>query len=184
MIELYTSNTLISQRLEKMELEYHLLSSETLIDGALILCCPEEFSDIQQRYKKIKIFVLSQQPSFVEGSPLLQKEARGYGNVYMQKIHFLQALKTIKNDAIWIYPEMMHELILLGTEAMVSNEAILDLLSQREKEVAQQIEKGLSNKEIAIALGITERTVKAHLSSVYEKLEVNDRLALAMLLRK
>jgi len=84
---------------------------------------------------------------------------------------------------VWLYPEMMQSLILLGSNAII-NEDALETLSVREREVAREIEKGLSNKEIASALGITERTVKAHLSHVYEKLEVSDRLALAMLLRK
>jgi len=102
----------------------------------------------------------------------------------MQKVHLEQAISTIQNDAVWLYPEMMQELILLGSNSAVSNEDVLASLSPRERDVAKEIEKGLSNKEIASALGITERTVKAHLSAVYEKLEVSDRLALAMLLRK
>jgi len=51
------------------------------------------------------------------------------------------------------------------------------------KDVALEIKEGKSNKEIAVALKITERTVKAHLSHIYEKLDVHDRLSLAMLLR-
>ena len=55
-------------------------------------------------------------------------------------------------------------------------------LTERELQVLHLLAEGLSNKEIALALAITERTVKAHLSSIYEKLGVSDRLALAVLL--
>ena len=102
----------------------------------------------------------------------------------MQKVHLLQAISTIENDAVWLYPEMMQELILHGSNAVVSNNDVLEALSTRERDVAKELEKGMSNKEIASALGITERTVKAHLTSIYDKLKVSDRLALAMLLRK
>ena len=44
--------------------------------------------------------------------------------------------------------------------------------------------KGLSNKEIARILKITERTVKAHLASIFELLKVKDRLHLALMLNR
>ena len=46
--------------------------------------------------------------------------------------------------------------------------------------MARYAASGQSNAQIADALGITERTVKAHLSAVFEKLEVTDRLQLAL----
>lgn len=55
------------------------------------------------------------------------------------------------------------------------------LLTAREKEVLQLIVNGLSNKEIAGNLKITLRTVKAHVSSILMKLNVNDRTQAAVL---
>jgi DNA-binding NarL/FixJ family response regulator len=51
----------------------------------------------------------------------------------------------------------------------------LKTLSDRELEVLALIAKGTSNKEIAITLSITESTVKTHIQSIFNKLEVNDR---------
>ena len=53
-------------------------------------------------------------------------------------------------------------------------------LSDRETQVARLVSAGASNKEIAENLLITERTVKAHLSAVFEKLGVRDRLQLSL----
>lgn len=55
------------------------------------------------------------------------------------------------------------------------------LLTSREKEVLTLIVRGLSNKEIASKLEITLRTVKAHVSSILMKLNVNDRTQAAVL---
>ena len=55
-----------------------------------------------------------------------------------------------------------------------------DRLTDRESEVTLQAAHGATNAEIADALGITERTVKAHLSAVFDKLGVSDRLQLAL----
>jgi two-component system, NarL family, response regulator YdfI len=50
-------------------------------------------------------------------------------------------------------------------------------LTGREMEVLQRVAKGERSKEIALHLGITERTVKAHLASIYDKLGVDSRAA-------
>jgi DNA-binding NarL/FixJ family response regulator len=49
--------------------------------------------------------------------------------------------------------------------------------------VADEVVQGRTNKEIAVTLGITERTVKAHLGAIFAKLGVRDRLQLALRLR-
>jgi DNA-binding NarL/FixJ family response regulator len=54
-------------------------------------------------------------------------------------------------------------------------------LTERERQVAQAVAAGASNKEIARQLGITERTIKAHTGAIFEKLAVRDRLQLSLL---
>jgi two-component system, NarL family, nitrate/nitrite response regulator NarL len=51
-------------------------------------------------------------------------------------------------------------------------------LSEREKEVIKMVGKGLKNKQVAEALFISSITVHHHLTSIYSKLEVTDRLEL------
>ncbi|HXP49917.1 MAG TPA: LuxR C-terminal-related transcriptional regulator [Bacteroidia bacterium] len=49
-------------------------------------------------------------------------------------------------------------------------------ISKREYEILEQISKGLSNKEIADKLSVSENTVKTHSSRIFEKLDVNKRM--------
>lgn len=53
-------------------------------------------------------------------------------------------------------------------------------LTDREREVLALVGKGLANKQIARSLGITERTVKAHLTSVFQRIGVTDRTSAAL----
>jgi DNA-binding NarL/FixJ family response regulator len=53
-------------------------------------------------------------------------------------------------------------------------------LTEREREVLLLVREGLANKQIARRLGIAERTVKAHLTSVYQRLGVTDRTQAAL----
>ena len=57
---------------------------------------------------------------------------------------------------------------------------VFDGLTERQREVAQMIGQGASNKQIARALDISDRTVKAHLTTIFEKLGISDRLQLAL----
>ncbi|MCF6138713.1 response regulator transcription factor [Pseudalkalibacillus berkeleyi] len=54
------------------------------------------------------------------------------------------------------------------------------LLSKREWEVLELIKQGLSNKKIAEELFITEKTIKTHVTSIFKKLQVNDRTTAVM----
>jgi DNA-binding NarL/FixJ family response regulator len=54
-------------------------------------------------------------------------------------------------------------------------------LTTREQEVCQLVARGYSNKVIANRLGITERTVKEHLSHSFAKLNVKDRMQIMLL---
>lgn len=53
-------------------------------------------------------------------------------------------------------------------------------LSDREREVLQLVTRGLSNKLIARELGISEKTVKAHLTTIFQRIGVTDRVQAAM----
>ena len=60
----------------------------------------------------------------------------------------------------------------------------LDDLTPRERDVLQLLARGLSNKQIAWRLGINEKTVKAHLGSVFDRLDVEDRTQAALWAQK
>lgn len=62
--------------------------------------------------------------------------------------------------------------------------AALAVLTERQRAVANLVAAGSNNKEIARALDITERTVKAHLTEIFDRLEVSDRLQLSIKLNR
>jgi DNA-binding NarL/FixJ family response regulator len=69
-------------------------------------------------------------------------------------------------------------------EQAVATRRITELLTPREVEVARAVATGLRNKEIAEKLSITEGTVKIHLHTIYEKLDIDGRTALVIHLKE
>ncbi len=107
----------------------------------------------------------------------------------------IRAVACILSGDIWIrralVPKVIGVLTSVRRTRMEPNTAeteeklrVLASLSVREVEVANMIRQGESNKRIALAMNISERTVKAHLSSIFRKLSVDDRLRLAILLKE
>ena len=68
------------------------------------------------------------------------------------------------------------------TKKEKSRDNLLNTLSKREQEVALFVAKGMSNQEVADKMYVSLRTIKAHLSSIYEKTGVRNRLELGLAL--
>jgi DNA-binding NarL/FixJ family response regulator len=75
----------------------------------------------------------------------------------------------------WIDPILLEILSGRATQSRAIN-----ALTSREMQVAFQIARGLRNKQIADALGVSEATVKMHLHHIYDKLHLSGRTALAL----
>jgi DNA-binding NarL/FixJ family response regulator len=64
---------------------------------------------------------------------------------------------------------------------MIANEQLhVESLTTRERQMAQAVSRGLRNRQIAIEFGISEETVKKHLATIYGKLAISGRVALAV----
>lgn len=143
-------------------------------------------SDIQKKYKNAKIVVLANAPIQAEALHVMSLGVTAYSHAYSPAKVLLEIKTVITNGGVWMGQDLLKRLIevstnLAGNQAQLV-EQHLKLLSNREKQTALEAAKGLSNKEIARILKITERTVKAHLSSAFERLGAKDRLHLALML--
>jgi len=132
------------------------------------------------------LIVLENSPELITGKMLISKGIKAYGNARMLKIHYDQMIKAVKDTKVWTYPELTAYLIKTRAESSLSPEAkkiIETRLTEKEKETLYLVLNGFTNSAIAEKLSITQRTVKAHISSIFTKLHVNDRLALVLLLK-
>jgi DNA-binding NarL/FixJ family response regulator len=88
----------------------------------------------------------------------------------------VRAIRSVHDGHLLLAPEAAGSLV-----HHANNGGGLDSLTGREREVLAEIAKGRSNREIARALTVSEKTVKAHVSAVLAKLGVQDRTQAALL---
>ncbi len=129
------------------------------------------------------VVILSNQPNDNEGLACLEAGAVGYVSALSVPEMLHQVVSVVENGGLWVGPGLMMRLrgALAGQRAIRNETDKLAVLSQREKEVAQAVAGGASNKEIARIMGITERTVKAHLSAIFDRLQISNRVQLSIL---
>lgn len=143
---------------------------------------------ILSRNQNASIVVLDNAPNHERSLEALRAGARGYAHAYSAPETLREISAVIRHGGLWLGPQLLQQIIEISTRLTGSDpdyvEKQLQRLTKREREVALEAAKGLSNKEIARVLNITERTVKAHLADTFERLQVKDRLQLALLLNK
>jgi len=96
----------------------------------------------------------------------LDAGARGYLLKHMLMTEVIGAIRTVRNGE-WVIPP--------AVAAGLARHRASDPLTPRELEVVELMAEGLSNKQIATAIGRTDETVKIHLKSVFAKLRVTTR---------
>ncbi|ARP90977.1 helix-turn-helix transcriptional regulator [Bordetella genomosp. 9] len=129
----------------------------------------------------LRVVVASARPHDEQGTKVLASGAVGYCHTYAPPASLSQILEVVDSGEIWMGRSLVTRLLkLVDSRAGRSEDWHNNMLTEREDMVARRAAVGEANGEIAAALGITERTVKAHLSSVFEKLGVSDRLQLAL----
>ena len=134
------------------------------------------------------VVVLSYSPDDREALRSLDLGARGYVHTLAAPEVLKQVALVVTNQGVWVGQELLAKVLGGSFKALQQraeggdtvNTAPLEGLTDRERGVALAVVRGATNKEVARQLDITERTVKAHLSAIFKKLAVRDRLQLIL----
>lgn len=144
----------------------------------------------------LNIVVLADAPDHAYALQWLAQGVVGYCHALSSATALKEVRAVVNAGGVWLGQDLLKKLILatstniLGFTPSVTEtlsnprEALLNQLTQREREVALGVAQGMNNKEIAETLQITERTVKAHMSAIFDRLQVKDRLRLSLLLNR
>jgi RNA polymerase sigma factor (sigma-70 family) len=120
--------------------------------------------------------------------------ARGYVLKGIDFTTLLRAIKTVQGGGLWVDKDLpaaeafeeiaqdqLNDFADVRSETRENNEA-LKALTRREVEILRLVAEGLTNEEIGKKIFISEKTVKTHLTNIFDKLKVNNRFKAALLI--
>ena len=143
------------------------------MDGLAVL------GELSARDSAARVLVLTSATEPASASLAVRSGAAGVVYKDVDPDALVRAIRSVHDGHLLLAPEAAGNLVRsAGTPSPVAG---LDALTSREREVLAELTKGRSNREIARALGVSEKTVKAHVSSVLAKLGVQDRTQAALL---
>jgi DNA-binding NarL/FixJ family response regulator len=141
-------------------------------DGIAVL------TELRSRGSRARVLILTSATEPASASLAIRSGASGVVYKDVDPDALVRAIRSVHDGHLLLAPEAAASLVRPG--GGWSPAAGLDALTSREREVLAEIAKGRSNREIARALTVSEKTVKAHVSSVLAKLGVQDRTQAAL----
>ena len=92
------------------------------------------------------------------------------------------AIRTVADGELAFSDDVAEGVLMaMSAESQPERAANLHRLSERERQIAALVARGMKNKDIALQLTISENTVKRHLQSIFSKTGAHDRLELAVI---
>lgn len=148
--------------------------------------------DVAARTPSTRVLVLT---AFADDENVLNAAkggARGYVSKGVPAATLVQAIKAVHGGGSWVDKEIpsweaFEEITgshrnAVGEAPAPADESIQSL-TKRELEILKLVAEGLTNEEIGKKIFISEKTVKTHLTNIFDKLKVNNRFKAALLLR-
>ena len=163
----------------------------------LVLIDPRYFPDpitpyvaeIAESNQSLRIMIIENQSDRqVDQYALFKAGAHGFCKENISDALLNRAVQMVCEGEYWIQRKLVaniiddlaRELTKTNGPSLTGDNPVLDALTPRELEVARMVRLGGNNKMIARELDISERTVKAHLSAIFRKLDIQNRLHLAL----
>ncbi len=146
--------------------------------------------EVSDKNPETKVLILT---AFSEDENILNAAkggAKGYVLKGVSSSILLQAIKTVHSGGVWVdkemssadaFEEIAKSQIPQYDSEEPASEAIKSL-TKREMEILRLVAEGLTNEEIGRRIFISEKTVKTHLTNIFDKLKVNNRFKAALLL--
>jgi len=129
----------------------------------------------------VRIIVTSNLPGEEIALRALCAGAKGYVSESAPASEYKQAIRVVHSGSVWVSRTLMGKFIERVTTIPRRTKPEEPLVfTEREREVLHLLVSGRSNKEIGLALGIEERTVKSHVAKLMRKTGVSNRITLSV----
>jgi len=148
--------------------------------------CNEVSKYIKQKLPSIKIIIFSELEKGINGLfDSLESKATGYIDHHINPEILANILREAKEDDFFIAPSLGKKLVDEIVRIKLDNQRKMNFsFTKREKEMLVHIGNGLSNREIANIIFVSENTVKAHLTRILQKTNLQNRRQIILAISK
>ena len=143
----------------------------------------EATEKVKQYNREIKVVILTSHNDVQEVLNSLKAGANAYCSKEINPIRLTQVVQSVLDGASWFDPSIAHIVLEAASKFQHKESVKSDKdygLTSRETQILKLITEGYSNNEIANQLFVSINTTKAHVASILQKLEVDDRLQAAL----
>jgi len=138
---------------------------------------------IKQKFPDIKVVILTSHDDVQEVLNTLKAGANSYCSKEINPKRLTEVVQSVLDGASWFDPSIAHIVLEAASKSQQIENTLSDKnygLTSREAQILKLITEGYSNNEIANQLFVSINTTKAHVASILQKLEVDDRLQAAL----
>ena len=133
---------------------------------------------IKEQYPKVNVLILTQHDNREYIAPALAAGASGYVLKRSGRREMLNAIRQVHEQGAFLPSNIAQEVLQDYSQAINTTEENEQHLTERERQVLRLIIEGNSNKEIALGLGISPKTVSVHRTNIMSKLNVQNTVEL------
>jgi DNA-binding NarL/FixJ family response regulator len=166
-------------RIAKEELPDILLLDVSMPGGGI-----EAARSIARTCPVVKVIMLTVSELEDDVAQALEAGVKGYVLKGTSGSDLLRTLYAVSRGESYVTPELAARLLTHAIRQEPAAPPRLPELTEREGQILAHVAKGLTNKEIARGLSLSEKTVKHHMTNVMQKLQVRNRVEAAMMYRK
>jgi DNA-binding NarL/FixJ family response regulator len=148
--------------------------------------CIKVSNRIRQYLPKIQIIIFTELEKGISGlNIVLESQASGYLDHHVDPVILSGILREMKEGDLFIAPLLARKLVEELFRVKTASAKKMDYsFTKREEEVLLKIADGLSNREVADTLFISENTVKAHLTRILQKTNLQNRRQIILAMSK
>lgn len=140
----------------------------------------ETASELATRCPAIKVIMLTVSEQEPDVQAALRAQARGYVLKGVASTDLISILRDIYNGDSYISPNLAVNLLMRSQEDSKKNTVEDFDLSERERQILEKLAQGLSNRDIANDICLSEKTVKHYMTNIMTKLHVSNRVQAAI----
>ena len=169
--------------LEGVKLVEHVPADVLLLDVDLpSMKGYEVLAQIRDSHPNLNVLMLTVSEDYDTLGECLRLGARGYLNKNIDQEYLLRAIRSVYVGESVISPQMVAKFVtrIANQEERPQTFSDSSSLTRRERQTLAWLARGVSNKEMARALGLAESTVKVHVQSILRKLGVTSRVQAAV----